>query len=137
MGLAPDSVRQEAVAAEEADRDPSARLCQPGDPRVDEGLESRHCRAEHGHAEVEGRGLFRALRRRHPAQRARAMVEPRRRPRTQQFEDRSFSLQLGGELRARLRIVARADAVAPRSLDVGILVVADVKGGRRVDALPR
>ncbi len=32
MGLAPDAVRQEAVAAEEADRDPSCRLCAAGRP---------------------------------------------------------------------------------------------------------
>ena len=82
------SVLGPAMTAFEAFVDPSARLCQPGDPRDDEGIECRHHRAEHGHAEMKGGGFLGVARGDHAPQGPRAMIEPGRRAGAQQLEQR-------------------------------------------------
>jgi hypothetical protein len=63
------------------------------------------------------------------------MIEPGWCADAQQFEQRGLALEFRRQLRRRLRIIARPKAVALRAPDIGLVVIADVKGDARVDTL--
>ncbi|WP_244425128.1 hypothetical protein [Bradyrhizobium sp. STM 3843] len=128
-------MREETVAPKKGDGDLSTSLAQIVAAGFDESIERSHDRTDHGHAEVAGGRSFCGLSRNHAPQGADAMVQPRRPAQRQQLEQRSFSLQLRRQLSARLRIVARPNAVPARPLDVSPLIVPDMKRPLRVDLL--
>ncbi len=100
--------RQKAVAAEESDRSAPAAPRQPRAAFLDEGIERRHHRPRAvmpTWKPVDFSTLCAATMRR----KVRAPWSSRDGSRgAEQLEDRSLPLQLGGEFRARVRIMARS-----------------------------